>query len=169
MTKQDTFSAAHWVGELALTPHPEGGYYKEVYRSENAIPATALPPEYNGSRSFSTAIYYLLERDDFSAFHRIRQDEVWHHYAGGNLELHIISPAGLYSCITLGKKGSAVPVVVIPGGHWFAATPSHGSIYALCGCTVAPGFDFADFDMPESHTLKEQFPQHAAILEKWTR
>ncbi|HEX5150315.1 MAG TPA: cupin domain-containing protein, partial [Parafilimonas sp.] len=86
-------NAAFYIDHLQLKPHPEGGYYGETYRSSGVIPASALPL-FKGDRNYSTAIYYLLEQGDFSAFHRIKSDECWHHYAGDTLLIHILNPDG---------------------------------------------------------------------------
>src|SRR5262245_56848805 len=115
-------TAADWVGTLALCRHPEWGWYRETYRSAEAIARAHLPPRFDGDRAFSTAIYYLLESGDFSALHRIRQDEVWHHYDGSSLTLHLISPEGIYSTLHLGRGRGQTPQAVTPAGHYFAAT-----------------------------------------------
>jgi len=139
--------AHDWIARLALAPHPEGGFYREVYRADDVIPAQALPPRFPGDRSVATSIYYLLEAGNFSAFHRIRSDEIWHFYAGGPLELHLVSE-GNTRTVRLGLEADPdmAPQVVIPHGVWFAAEPCSTSEYSLVGCTVSPGFDFKDFE-----------------------
>src|SRR5262245_54427308 len=138
-------SARHWIEKLSLARHPEGGWYRETYRSGETIRRDHLPPRFDGDRAFSTAIYYLLESGDFSALHRIRQDEVWHHYDGSSLTLHLISPAGEYSTLSLGRGRAGSPQAVTPASWFFAATVDEPDSCTLAGCTVAPGFDFADF------------------------
>ncbi|MGI9281742.1 MAG: cupin domain-containing protein [Endozoicomonas sp.] len=160
-----------WIEALALQPHPEGGFFRETYRSEEVIFQDSLPDRFAGERSFSTAIYYLLEGNDFSAFHRIHQDEVWHFYDGASLTIHVISPDGSYSAAVLGRnilKGQA-PQFVVPGGCLFAVEVNDRSSFVLAGCTVAPGFDFADFEMPSAKQLLDSFPQHKALIERLTR
>jgi predicted cupin superfamily sugar epimerase len=164
-------SARDWISALGLQRHPEGGWYRETYRSPEQIAQAALPPRFSGPRSFSTAIYYLLEGDDFSALHRIRQDEGWHFYDGSALTLHLISPEGEYSSLLLGRdlgKGEQ-PQAVVPAGWLFAATVNEPDSYSLTGCTVAPGFDFDDFELPGRDELRARYPRHAAIIERLTR
>ena len=148
--------------------HPEGGYFKEVYRAAEEIPAFALPTRFKGNRNFSTAIYYLLENDDFSAFHRILADETWHFYDGDPLELISISATGTLLKQTIGlEQPEALPMFTVRAGDWFAAR-STGD-YTLCGCTVAPGFDFTDFEMGDFKQLVTLFPQHKNWIKKFTR
>jgi len=159
-----------WIEELVLQPHPEGGWYKEVYRSSEEIDAAGLPERFDGVRSFSTAIYFLLAGDNFSAFHRIKSDEMWHFYAGDGLMVQIIAPNGDLSAIKLGNQPKAGETFqgVVPAGSWFAAEPKGGG-YGLVGCTVAPGFDFADFEMADRDELQAEFPQHRELIRRLTR
>jgi hypothetical protein len=131
----------------------------------------ALPPRFGGDRAFSTAIYFLLVGDDFSALHRIRQDEIFHFYDGSALLLHVIDPHGSYSMVKVGRDLSAgqLPQAVVKAGSLFGATVSDPRSYSLVGCTVAPGFDFADFEMPDREELCRQFPQHRPVIERLTR
>jgi predicted cupin superfamily sugar epimerase len=153
---------------LGLSPHPEGGFFKETFRSELRVGSGAHP----GARSASTSIYFLLRSDDFSALHRVRSDEVWHHYAGDSLELHQIDGGGRWQLTRLGaalERGER-PQAVVPAGWLQAARPRPGPHgYALCGCTVAPGFEFADFEMPARAQLTAQFPEHAELVRAFTR
>jgi predicted cupin superfamily sugar epimerase len=143
--------ALELVARLSLLPHPEGGFYREAFRSEREVPTPA------GPRAASTAIYFLLPAASFSAFHRVRSDEVWHHYDGDPLELHTIDPRGAHAVVTLGRPSAGhLPQHVVAAGTWQAALPV-GERYALCGCTVAPGFDFADFEMPDREALTRAF------------
>lgn len=150
------------VKGLNLAPHPEGGFYRETYRAAEAIPNAGLPARFHGDRSQSTAIYYLLRAGDRSKLHRIKSDEVWHFYDGDPLVIVAISPAGELTETKLGRDFAAgeVPQHVVPAGHWFGAIPAEGSAYALAGCTVAPGFDFADFELARRDVLLSDFPQH---------
>lgn len=160
-----------WIQALQLQPHPEGGWFREVYRAEETIPQQSLPGSFSGDRHFSTAIYFLLNGTDFSAFHRIGQDELWHFYDGGSLTIHTIDPAGNYLAVPLGRNiedGEAL-MVVVKAGWLFGATVSDTHTYGLVGCTVAPGFDFDDFEMPSRTQLLEQYPQHQGVIEKLTR
>lgn len=164
---------AYWIDRLQLQPHPEGGFFRETYRAALMLPKTSLPEAYGGDRAASTAIYFLLTGTAFSAFHRIRSDELWHFYDGSALTIHIIEPAGHYRGIRLGRdldRGEA-PQAVVPAGCWFGASIPGGISrdYALVGCTVAPGFDFADFEMGQQEELVAIYPQHRTIIEKLTR
>lgn len=164
-------TAKNWATYLNLLPHPEGGFYKEIYRSTELIKQEHLPARFTGSRAFATSIYYLLEKGDFSAFHRIKQDEIWHHYDGGALEVHIIKPTGEYNVKLVGKditKGQE-PQVVINAGDIFGSRPIAGTEFALLGCGVAPGFDFDDFELNDRTWLLEQYPQHTEIINELTR
>ena len=161
--------ATRWIDTLRLRRHPEGGWYREVYRADETLAKAALPSRFTGDRSFSTAIYYLLQGPDISAFHHLRQDEVWHFLDGSGLTLHIIDAAGNYSTVTLGRRPDAgeQPMAVITAGWLFGATVE-GSGYALLGCTVAPGFEFEDFEMPSRASLLERYPRHRSIIERLT-
>jgi predicted cupin superfamily sugar epimerase len=163
--------ASDWIAALALARHPEGGWYRETYRSAESIARAALPPRFRGGRAFSTAIYYLLESGDFSALHRIRQDEVWHFYDGSPLTLHLLSPEGAYSFERLGRDlwAGQRPQAVAPAGWLFAATVDEAGSYSLCGCTVAPGFEYADFEMPGRDELRRAYAAHAALIDRLTR
>lgn len=158
------------VQQLGLVPHPEGGFFKETYRSENMIPAHSLP-DFSGDRSFCTSIYFLLTSDNFSAFHRIKQDEIWHFYKGSPLYVHVIYPDGEYVRHTVGMDFEAgeLPQLTVPAGCWFASSVKEGGEYALVGCTVAPGFDFDDFELISYHKLSEKYPNHDQIIKDLTR
>jgi uncharacterized protein len=143
-----------------LKEHPEGGYFKESYRSSEIISRQALPPRYKGGRCFSTSIYFLLPVGSISRFHRIASDEVWHFYMGGPLELLQIPPDGKMEKVILGQDIAAGQKFqhVVPAGCWFGARPSMDSAYSFVGCTVAPGFDFADFELANPEDLSRRHP-----------
>lgn len=160
------------INHYHLLHHPEGGFYRQTYIAEESISQAALPTRFNGDRPFSTAIYFLLPHGSFSAFHRIKSDEVWHFYEGCSLNIHVIRPNGVYNLLKLGRnpqKGESYQLVV-PANAWFASEPvgAPGS-FALVGCTVAPGFDFADFELAEARILVEQFPDHAQLIRRLCR
>ncbi|MEI6208622.1 MAG: cupin domain-containing protein [Desulfuromonadales bacterium] len=163
-------TAEELIERLGLTRHPEGGWYRETYRSDESIQGNSLPERFAGSRAFSTAIYFLLQPGDISALHRIRSDEMWHFYAGTPLTLHVITPQGEYRPMKLGATIAAGESFqcVVPGGCWFGAAVT-GDGYALVGCTVAPGFDFADFEMGSRDALLKKFPLYAEIIQLLTR
>ena len=159
------------IEHYQLLPHPEGGYFKETYRSELVIPANALPKTFSGDRQISTAIYFLLDQGNFSAFHRISSDECWHFYAGQTLLIYVIQLDGTLVEVRLGNnvlKGEIFQYVV-PAGCWFASIPAPDTDYSLVGCTVAPGFDFNDFEMAEQEALINRYPQHSSIIKQLTR
>ncbi len=154
---------------LGLKPHPEGGYYKETYRSVGQIPDGAILG-IEGERSYSTAIYFLLTRSVFSAFHKIKSDEMWHHYDGAAIELHMISPEGEYTKVVIGKDFSngEHPQYVVPAGYWFGSRVKGDAEFSLLGCTVSPGFDFHDFVLAKEEELTSIFPKHAKIISELT-
>ncbi len=159
------------IEKLGLQAHPEGGYFKETYRSEGTIPKAELPDGYSGDRNYSTSIYFLLTSWNFSAFHKILQDEQWHFYDGSYIMLHLISPHGVYSRVKIGRdldKGE-VPQYTVQGGFWFASEVVEENSFALAGCTVAPGFDFSDFTLASRDELSALFPKHKEIIERLTR
>lgn len=143
-----------------LQPHPEGGYFKETYRASEKLLQTALPERLSGDRNISTAIFFLLPEGEKSHLHRIKSDEVWHFYLGGPLTIVQLHPDGKMSTIVLGrdvKHGQSLQHVV-PNGCWFGAIPNRGSGFSFVGCTVATGFDFADFEMGNRSDLLKQYP-----------
>ena len=164
-------NAAAWIQSLQLQSHPEGGWFREVYRSKETILQQSLPSRFSGDRQFSTAIYFLLEGTDVSAFHRIKQDELWHFYQGSSLSIHVIDSFGNHSVVKLGRKPDAGEqlLAVVEAGSLFGAVVDDPKSYSLVGCTVAPGFDFDDFEMPGRESLLEEFPQHREVIEKFSR
>lgn len=165
------FDAKYWMDKLQLIPHPEGGYYRQTYRAELTLEKAALPPAFGSSRAVATAIYFLLQGTDFSAFHRLRSDEMWHFYAGGALVVHVISEDGLHSEIPLGSNAEAGEVfqAVVKAGCWFGSRLHDPKEFALVGCTVSPGFDFADFELAKRDELVRHYPQHREVIERLTR
>jgi predicted cupin superfamily sugar epimerase len=160
-------TANEWIERLGLAPHPEGGWFREVYRSHERIALDALPERFDSTRVFSTAIYFLLNAGEISRLHRIHQDEAWHFYDGSPLALHRIRPDGEHLEIQVGRTGVALPLAVVPAGDFFGAEVI-GAGFSLVGCTVAPGFEFADFEMPSRDELYQRFPQHGELVQKLT-
>ena len=151
---------------LKMQPHPEGGYFKETYRSELVISHEALTPHFPAARNICTAIYFLIGAGEFSAFHRIRSDEIWHFYAGDPLHVHEIKQDGTYRIIQLGhhfEKGEE-PQAVVAAHSWFASECAIANGWSLVGCTVAPGFDFEDFELANKEELIRSYPQHATLI-----
>lgn len=158
------------LSELDLKPHPEGGYFKETYRSLGEIKEESLGDDYDGKRNYSTCIYFLLTSDKFSAFHRIKQDEIWHFYDGSPISLHTISESGIHKVTIIGRDvlNGETPQFVVPGGCWFAAEVIHKNSYSLVGCTVSPGFSFDDFELRSRKELISLFPDKKEIISKLT-
>jgi len=163
--------ARYWIEKLRLEPHPEGGYFRQTYKAELALEAPALPSSFSGSRAVSTAIYFLLEGENFSALHRLRSDEMWHFYTGSSLTVHVIEPGGEFSSILLGSDAERGEVfqAVVKAGCWFGAEVADRKSWALVGCTVAPGFEFADFEMGKRVELLRVYPRHRELIERLTR
>jgi len=168
---KSTITATKLIEQLKLQAHPEGGWYRRTYQSVEIINAAALPKRFGENRNISTAIFYLLEKGNFSAFHRIKSDEVWHFYMGDPLMIHVIYPSGELSTIILGndfEKDQHFQYTV-PAGCWFASEPAPASEYSLVGCTVAPGFDFDDFELADVVVLEEIYPRHKEIIKRLCR
>lgn len=165
-----THTADYWIKKLDLAPHPEGGYYREVYRSGESLPADSLPSRYGGSRNFSTSIYYLLRKEDRSVFHRIKSDEIWHFYEGAVVTLHIISFEGIYEnkCLGTEDETNSLPQIMVPYGNWFGAEIAGDGEYALMGCTVAPAFDFNDFEKATRKEMLVLCPSKREIILRLT-
>jgi predicted cupin superfamily sugar epimerase len=156
--------ARRLVERLQLRPHPEGGLYREVFRSHRTLPLA------RGSRSALTAIHFVLPAGAFSAFHRVASDEVWSFQGGDPLELFVLGGDGALVTHRLGRDldPGQEPLAVVPAGAWQAAVPL-GERYSWCSCLVAPGFDFADFEMASRADLETRFPQHADLVRRLTR
>jgi predicted cupin superfamily sugar epimerase len=163
--------ARAWIERLELRRHPEGGWYRETYRAAGMIPRAALPAGFAGDRAYSTAVYFLLARPEVSVLHRLRADELWHFHAGGALTVVTIDPAGALTSARVGAdhaRGDRFQTMV-PAGSWFGAELVPEAEYALVGCTVAPGFDFADFEIGRRAELVAAYPRHGAAIERLTR
>src|SRR6266700_3483655 len=159
-------SPDYWISKLQLTSHIEGGAFREVYRSSLLIPATALPAGFNGDRNICTAIYFMLQQGQYSAFHKIQSDEIWHFYYGDALVIYEIEKSGILTEHHLGSNFEKEEVFqcVIKAGSWFASMVAPGGEYGLAGCTVSPGFDFADFELAGPDQLVTLYPQHKALI-----
>jgi predicted cupin superfamily sugar epimerase len=155
---------------LNLQPHPkEGGFFRETFRAPESIGRDALPPRYPAARSHSTCIYYLLTPETFSALHRLQSDEIFHLYLGGPVRMLQLSDQGART-IVLGQDlaaGQQVQVLA-PRGVWQGSCLEPGAAFALLGCTVAPGFDYADYEHGERTALTAQFPEHADLIRRLT-
>ncbi len=167
MNKEPNF----WIEHLGLNKHPEGGWFKEVFRSDEILSKKSLPGRYTSFRAVSTSIYYLLKGNEYSGFHRLKSDEIWHFYSGAPVNVYVISPLGkltINSCGPFAEEGNVFQLL-IPKGSWFAAKVTDQSSYTLLGCTVAPGFDFEDFELGKREGLIKRFPQHTGIIMEFTK
>jgi uncharacterized protein len=162
------------IAALRLIPHPiEGGFFRETYRSSGTIAGEGLPSGYSrhANRSFGTAIYYLLTTDTFSEVHRLPTEEVFHLYLGGPVRMLQLFGDGSGREIVLGKNilAGEEPQVVVPGGVWQGSRLEPGVEFALLGATMAPGFDYADYEQGRREPLVLQYPQHAERIAQLTR
>lgn len=151
-------NSLYWINKLKLTPHPEGGYYRRIYQSPHPINTK------NGERHSATAIHYLLEGHDFSAWHRIQQDELWFYQQGCDLLIRSIDTQGTLLETILGASHDLTTCV--PANTWFCSEPisKNNTDYCLVSCVVTPGFDFADFEMGNKEELVNLYPQHRDII-----
>jgi uncharacterized protein len=163
-------TAEFWINKLQLTTHIEGGAFREMYRSPVLAPLSALPADFAGERNFCTSIYFLLQQHQFSAFHKIKSDEVWHFYYGDALIVYEIDQQGRMIEHRLGcdADNNETFQCVIAAGNWFAARLAPGGEYALVGCTVSPGFDFADFELAKQEELIAAYPTHTVLIKELT-
>jgi predicted cupin superfamily sugar epimerase len=159
--------AKSWIKKLNLDEHPEGGYFAITYKSHKIIKLS----EYNGARSLFTTIYYLLTGNQFSSFHIMKSDEIWHFYSGSSLTLHIIDSNGRLNNLVLGPNFNEGEMfqAIVKSGCWFAASVNEKKSYSLVGCTVSPGFDYRDWKIGNRKRLIEMYPQHKKIILKYTR
>ena len=158
-------TAQYWIDHLNLQPHPEGGYYKEIFRSKNEVVRAGA----TGLKQACTSIYYLLEGRDFSGFHRLASDELWYFHKGAPLHIHVIDHLGIHTIIELSDTDTGSLQAVIPPNTWFAAEIPSATGFALVSCTVAPGFDFAEFEMAKKNELLALYPLHEELLGRLCR
>ncbi len=157
------------IENLRLEAHPEGGWYRQTWQSANMLPSNAIP-DHGSSRPCSTSIYFLLTSDNFSAFHRIKSDEIWYHHAGDPLEIIILDENRVPELLMIGSaQQGKEPQAVAPAGKWFASRVLEGGEWALVGCAVAPGFDFSDFALAERQELLRRWPVHEKLILSLTR
>ena len=158
-------NARYWINKLNLQAHPEGGFYKEVFRSQIEVTVANS----NKQKQAITSIYYLLAGDDYSGFHRIKSDEIWYLHTGVPLVIHVLNDAGLLQSIELSDTETGRLSAVIPAGLWFAAEIPSKQGFCLASCAVAPGFDFSEFEMAEKGALSESYPQYKDLIAKLCR
>ena len=160
-------TARDWIDQYQLQPHPEGGYYKRTYCSAGVFQGDPESDAFPAGRPWTTSILYLMESGDFSGFHRLRSDELWHFQVGGPLELYILKELDQLELIRMGNGENLQ--VVVPANHWFAAAPCADTEYCLVGCTVSPGFDFRDHEMARAEELIPTYPLQADIIRRYCR
>ena len=163
--------AEYYIRQLDLKRHPEGGYFKEIYRSHEFIEQNALPSRFSGRRSFSTSIFFLLEGKDISTFHKLKSDEQWHFYDGVPIKIYLLNKIRGLNEIVLGSniEKDEQYTAIIKKGTWFAAELADKNSFALIGCTVAPGFEFDDFEIASRQKLIEEFPAYKKLITQLSR
>ena len=160
--------AIYYIQKLQLKKHPEGGYFKEIYRADEMLYIDV--PKKNFKRNVSTSIYFLLAGTQVSKFHRLKSDELWHFYDGAPVKIYIIDEKGKLTETVLGRKTEIGEVfqTVIKKNTWFASEVLNKKSYALIGCTVSPGFDFSDFELANRRSLTQEFPEQEDLILKFT-
>jgi uncharacterized protein len=168
--RMTNLNADYWINKLQLQAHPEGGYFREIYRSEEEINQGSLPDRYNGKRNLSTSIYFLLKGNDRSLFHKLVSDEIWHFYCGSPLTVFIIDENGKLKKLKLGNNFESGEQfqIIIKKNQWFGAEINDKKLYTLIGCSVSPGFDFNDFELGERTKLLKLYPEHKKVIELLT-
>ena len=159
------------IKAFKMSKHPEGGYFSEVFRSKELHKKESLPSRYKSDRHHYSSIYFLLKKNNFSAFHKLKTDEIWHFYSGSRLLIYIIESKDKITKIKLGSdhKSEDKFQALVKNGKWFAAEVEDNKSYSLVGCTLSPGFDFEDFELGDRIKLTKQFPEHKDIIERLTR
>ena len=163
-------TASFWIERLQLSRHAEGGWFSEVYRSGLMLQKEQLPSSFTGKRNACTHIYFLLEGHGFSAFHRIKSDELWHFHDGDPFIIYEFDQNDKLVEHLLGndpEKGQSL-FCVIKGSNWFASKLADSGEYGLAGCTVAPGFDFNDFELAEKDKLLMHYPHYDELISRMT-
>jgi predicted cupin superfamily sugar epimerase len=158
-------NAEYWISHLNLVPHPEGGFYKEVFRSRIEILKKGSPEE----KQAITSIYYLLQGADYSAFHRLASDEIWYYHQGEPLFIYELTITGLLITHELSDREQGHLSVVIEAGSWFAASIPSAKGFSLVSCAVAPAFNYREFEMADKDALKHLYPQHTPVVERFCR
>jgi hypothetical protein len=164
-------SAKYYISKLQLLPHPEGGYYREVYRSDDVIEAGYLPKRYKTKRTSSTSIYFLLEGEQVSRLHKLNSDEIWHYYDGCPARIYNIDEKGELTEVTIGRnleQGESLQVL-IKRNTWFGAELKDKTSFCIVGCTVSPGFEFDDLELADRKKLLKLYPFHEEIIKKLTK
>lgn len=162
--------ATYLIEKLKLKPHPEGGYFSEIFRSDEIIVEQSLPKRYDGNRNFYTSIYFLLNGNQCSKFHRLKSDEIWHFYEGCPLIIYQINQNGELIESRLGNnpENGEYHQFQLKNNYWFGAKLSDIESYAFIGCCVAPGFEYQDFELADRNNLQKQYPNLTDVINKLT-
>lgn len=163
------YTAEYFVEKLNMTAHPEGGFFKETFRSEENVSIDKMKIESEVTRQLWTSIYFLLRDGEVSHFHRLKSDEMWYYHAGSPLTIYMISPEGelVIEQLGLSSENGEKPQVLVPKGYIFGSAMNQEG-YALVGCMVSPGFEFSDFELFDRNYLLETFPQYRDVIIKLT-
>ncbi|MCB0713664.1 MAG: cupin domain-containing protein [Ignavibacteriae bacterium] len=163
-------NANYWINKLNLIEHPEGGYFREVYRSTHSMSPDALPAGLSGEHDLATSIYFLITSAKPSHFHRLKSDELWYFHEGTPITIHTIDVEGEYRPLKLGRNIEAGEDFqhIVPSHTWFGATVEDAGGFGLVSCTVVPGFEFSDFELASRSELLREFPEHQQIIERLT-
>lgn len=158
----------YYISNLGLVRHPEGGYYKRTFESEERTSDQELTVNFEGKRKMYTSIYFLLTSNDVSHFHRLKSDELWYYHAGSPLTIHIIDENGDYKEIQLGlnMERGEVPQALVPKNAIFGSSVMHEDAFSLVGCMVSPGFEFQDFELFTQENLLSKYPEYKDIIMK---
>jgi len=161
-------TSSSWIQYLGLTPHPEGGYFKEIYRNENLISDVELMQTYSGKRNLASSIYFMLESGQVSKLHRLKSDEIWYFHYGAPIKVHVFD--NQYSTYVLGTNYQLNDLLqlIIPAGAIFGAEVIGTEAFGIVGCMVSPGFHFDDFEFVSFQEMKTLFPTYESIIEKLT-
>jgi predicted cupin superfamily sugar epimerase len=159
----DNLNSEYWIRHLTLQPHPEGGFYREVFRSAIAVNRSS------SVKQACTSIYYLLEGKDYSGFHRLASDEIWYFHKGAPLHIHAINEDGDYIKYELSDTSTGNLSIVIEAGIWFAAEIPSDEGFTLVSCAVAPGFEFAEFEMAKQEVLSREYQQYTGLFKRLCR
>jgi len=158
----------YYITKLGLEAHPEGGYFKRTFQSEELISEKELSVQFEGKRLLYTSIYFLLTSNDVSHFHRLKSDELWYYHGGSPLSVHIIDENGQYTEHKLGLNldQGEVPQVLVPKNCIFGSSVKDEDTFSLVGCMVSPGFEYQDFEMFTQEELLSKYPKHKEIIMK---
>lgn len=165
MNQQDP---QYYISKLGLEPHPEGGYFKRTFESQEQITDQELTVDFEGKRMLYTSIYFLLTSNDVSHFHRLQSDELWYYHAGSPLSVHMIDENGEYTEHKLGLdlENGEVPQVLVPKNTIFGSSVKDRETFSLVGCMVSPGFEYQDFELFTQEELLLKYPEHKEIIVK---